>query len=80
MTFPLRLEGGNGNEGKGTGPVIQTGHASPFYLFAVLGLCSVILDDVSVLEGKKSTPQVQFEELSCDYNSLKCGRGFSSAF
>lgn len=46
-------EGGNENAGKGTEPVIQTGHASPFTLFAALGLCGVVLAAVSVLEGKK---------------------------
>ena len=51
-----KTEGGNGNAEKGTEPVIQTGHASPFYLLAVLGLCGVMLAAVSVLEGKKSTP------------------------
>ena len=51
-----KTEGGNGNAGKGTAPVIQTGHASPFYLLAVLGLCGIMLAAVSVLEGKKSTP------------------------
>ena len=50
-----KTEGGNENAGKGTEPVIQTGHASPFYLLAVLGLCGVMLAAVSVLEGKKST-------------------------
>ena len=48
-----RTEGGNGNAGKGTEPVIQTGHASPFYLLAALGLCGVMLAAASVLEGKK---------------------------
>ncbi|MDE7429274.1 MAG: InlB B-repeat-containing protein [Lachnospiraceae bacterium] len=48
-----RTEGGNGNAGKGTEPVIQTGHASPFYLLATLGLCGVVLAAASVLEGKK---------------------------
>ena len=49
-------EGGNGNAGKGTEPVIQTGHASPFYLLAALGLCGVMLAAASVLEGKKICP------------------------
>lgn len=49
-----RTEGGNA--GKGTEPVIQTGHASPFILFAALGLCGVVLAAVSVLEGKKICP------------------------
>ena len=48
-----RTEGGNGNAGKGTEPVIQTGHASPLYLLAALGLCGVMLAAASVLEGKK---------------------------
>ena len=48
-----RTEGGNGNAGKGTEPVIQTGHASPFTLLAALGLCGVVLAAASVLEGKK---------------------------
>lgn len=48
-----RTEGENGNAGKGTEPVIQTGHASPFYLLAALGLCGVMLAAASVLEGKK---------------------------
>ncbi len=47
------MEGGNGNAGKGTEPVIQTGYASPFYLLAALGLCGVVLAAASVLEGKK---------------------------
>lgn len=51
-----RTEGGNGNAGKGTEPVIQTGHASPFTLFAALGLCGVVLAAASVLEGKKICP------------------------
>ena len=38
-----KTEGGNGNAGKGTEPVIQTGHASPFILLAVLGLCGALL-------------------------------------
>lgn len=49
-----KTEGGNGNAGKGTEPVIQTGHASPFILLAALGLCGVGLAAASVLEGKKS--------------------------
>ena len=49
----IRTEGGNGNAGKGTEPVIQTGHASPFYLLATLGLCGVMLAAASVFEGKK---------------------------
>jgi len=48
-----KTEGGNGNAGKGTEPVIQTGHASPFYFLAALGLCGVLLAASSVLEGKK---------------------------
>ena len=48
-----KTEGGNENAGKGTEPVIQTGHASPFYLLAALGLCGVVLAAASVLEGKK---------------------------
>ena len=49
-----RTEGGNGNAGKGTEPVIQTGYASPFTLLAALGLCGVVLAAASVLEAKKS--------------------------
>lgn len=49
-----KTEGGNGNDGKGTEPVIQTGHASPFTLLAALGLCGALLAAASVLEGKKS--------------------------
>ena len=48
-----KTEGGNGNAGKGTEPVIQTGHASPFTLLAALGLCGVLLAAASVFEGKK---------------------------
>ena len=48
-----KTEGGNGNAGKGTEPVIQTGHASPFYFLAALGLCGVMLSAASVIEGKK---------------------------
>ncbi|NBH28097.1 hypothetical protein D3Z60_20500 [Lachnospiraceae bacterium] len=51
-----KTEGGNGNAGKGTEPVIQTGHASPFILLAALGLCGVVLAAASVLEGKKICP------------------------
>lgn len=51
-----RTEGGNGNAGKGTEPVIQTGHASPFILLAALGLCGALLAAASVLEGKKICP------------------------
>ena len=51
-----KTEGGNGNAGKGTEPVIQTGHASPFILFAALGLCGALLAGASVLEGKKICP------------------------
>lgn len=51
-----KTEGGSGNAGKGTEPVIQTGHASPFYLLAALGLCGVVLAAASVLEGKKICP------------------------
>ncbi len=51
-----KTEGGNENAGKGTEPVIQTGHASPFYLLAALGLCGVVLVAASVLEGKKICP------------------------
>ena len=49
-----KTEGGNGNDGKGTEPVIQTGYASPFNLLAALGLCGVVFAASSVLEGKKS--------------------------
>ena len=49
-----KTEGGNGNDGKGSEPVIQTGYASPFTLLAALGLCGVVLAAASVLEGKKS--------------------------
>lgn len=59
-----RTEGGNGNAGKGTEPVIQTGHASPFYLLAALGLCGVMLAAASVLEGKNLS-KGQMEEKSC---------------
>ncbi len=48
-----KTEGGNGNAGKGTEPVIQTGYASPFYLLAALGLCGFVLAAASLLEGKK---------------------------
>ncbi|MDE7251227.1 MAG: hypothetical protein K2N82_15395, partial [Lachnospiraceae bacterium] len=48
-----KTEGGSGNAGKGTEPVIQTGYASPFTLLAALGLCGVVLAAASVLEGKK---------------------------
>ena len=48
-----KTEEGNGNAGKGTKPVIQTGHASPFILLAALGLCGVLLAAASVFEGKK---------------------------
>ena len=51
-----KTEGGNGNDGKGTEPVIQTGYASPFILLAALGLCGVVLAAASVLEGKKICP------------------------
>lgn len=51
-----KTEGGNENAGKGTEPVIQTGHASPFILLAALGLCGVVLAAASVLEGKKICP------------------------
>ena len=51
-----KTEGGSGNAGKGTEPVIQTGYASPFYLLAALGLCGVMLVTASVLEGKKICP------------------------
>ncbi len=51
-----KTEGGNGNAGKGTEPVIQTGHASPFILLAALGLCGVVLAAASLLEGKKICP------------------------
>ena len=51
-----KAEGGNGNAGKGSEPVIQTGYASPFYLLAALGLCGVMLAAASVLEGKKICP------------------------
>lgn len=48
-----KTEGGNGNDGKGSEPVIQTGYASPFAFPAALGLCGVILAGASVLEAKK---------------------------
>lgn len=48
-----KTEGGNGNAGKGTEPVIQTGHASPFIPLAALGMCGALLAAASVLEGKK---------------------------
>ncbi|MEY8268015.1 InlB B-repeat-containing protein [Lachnospiraceae bacterium 64-25] len=51
-----KTEGGNENAGKGTEPVIQTGHASPFILLAALGLCGVVLAAASLLEGKKICP------------------------
>ncbi len=51
-----KTEGGNGNAGKGTEPVIQTGHASPFILLAAFGLCGAGLAAASVLEGKKICP------------------------
>ena len=49
-----KTEGGNGNDGKGSEPVIQTGYASPFAFLAALGLCGVMLAAASVIEGKKS--------------------------
>ncbi len=49
----IKTEGGNGNAGKGSEPVIQTGHSSPFALLAALGLCGALLAGASVLEGKK---------------------------
>ena len=49
-----KSEGGNGNDGKGSEPVIQTGYASPFAFLAALGLCGFILAGASVLEAKKS--------------------------
>lgn len=49
-----KTEGGNGNDGKGSEPVIQTGYASPFAFLASLGLCGVALIGVSVLEAKKN--------------------------
>ena len=52
-TTTTKTEGGNGNDGKGSGPVIQTGYASPFALLAALGLCGFILAGASVLEAKK---------------------------
>lgn len=51
-----KTEGGNGNAGKGTEPVIQTGHASPFILLAAFGLCGAGLAAASLLEGKKICP------------------------
>lgn len=48
-----KTEGGNGNDGKGSEPVIQTGYASPFILLAALGLCGAVLIGASVLEAKK---------------------------
>ena len=48
-----KMEGGNGNDGKGTEPVIQTGYASPFAFLAALGLCGAVLIGASVLEAKK---------------------------
>ena len=49
-----KTEGGNGNDGKGSEPVIQTGYASPFAFLTALGLCGVMLAAASVIEGKKS--------------------------
>ncbi len=49
-----KTEGGNGNDGKGSEPVIQTGYASPFAFLAALGLCGTLLIGASVLEAKKS--------------------------
>ena len=49
-----KTEGGNGNDGKGSEPVIQTGYASPFAFLATLGLCGAALIGASVLEAKKS--------------------------
>ena len=51
-----KTEGGNGNAGKGTEPVIQTGHASPFISLAAFGLCGAGLAAASLLEGKKICP------------------------
>ncbi len=48
-----KTEGGNGNDGKGSEPVIQTGYASPFAFLATLGLCGAVLIGASVLEAKK---------------------------
>ena len=48
-----KTEGGNGNDGKGSEPVIQTGYASPFTLLAALGLCGAVLIGASVLEAAK---------------------------
>ncbi len=48
-----KTEGGNGNDGKGSEPVIQTGYASPFAFLAALGLCGAVLIGASVLEAKK---------------------------
>lgn len=48
-----KTEGGNGNDGKGSEPVIQTGYASPFAFLAALGLCGAALIAASVLEAKK---------------------------
>ena len=47
------MKGGNGNAGKETASVIQTGHSSPYYLFAALGMCGVLLAAFSLHEGKK---------------------------
>ncbi len=49
-----KTEGGNGNDGKGSEPVIQTGYASPFAFLAALGLCGALLIGASVLEAEKS--------------------------
>ncbi len=48
-----KTEGGNGNDGKGSETVIQTGYVSPFALLAALGLCGAVLIGASVLEAKK---------------------------
>jgi len=52
-TTATKTEGGNGNDGKGSEPVIQTGYASPFAFLAALGLCGAVLIGASVLEAKK---------------------------
>ena len=49
-----KTEGGNGNDGKGSEPVIQTGYASPFAFLAAIGLCGFTLAGASVLEAEKS--------------------------
>jgi uncharacterized repeat protein (TIGR02543 family) len=49
-----KTEGGNGNDGKGSEPVIQTGYASPFAFLAAIGLCGFTFAGASVLEAEKS--------------------------